>query len=264
MKPKLHLKSETGFPRVIDYDLFYVMAEDALKDEFSDYEFVKESYQTYGLPMTIKYKGTEYRRIPSKIVNYFSRHNPEYDEYKKIASHYKNYEDLSADYPLVFPKIRERLWFELLEHFDIYHKDYADIECIKKRIAEYKEVGKSVEEFIIDEPRMYITLCLKNMRNELLSELHHSSNTIKGYGTNVQHKESDRCIYAYEFNIDNEKYVYVGLTNDHLKRDANHRSSNKSSVYLFSLEHNISIPPMKIVIDYEDERIAKKDEGVVL
>ena len=125
---------------------------------------------------------------------------------------------------------------------DIYHKDYADIECIKKRIAEYKEVGKSVEEFIIDEPRMYITLCLKNMRNELLSELHHSSNTIKGYGTNVQHKESDRCIYAYEFNIDNEKYVYVGLTNDHLKRDANHRSSNKSSVYLFSLEYNISIP----------------------
>ena len=46
MKPKHHLKSETGFPRVVDYNLFYVMAKDALGDEFSDYEFSEDSYQT--------------------------------------------------------------------------------------------------------------------------------------------------------------------------------------------------------------------------
>ena len=68
-------------------------------------------------------------------------------------------------------------------------------------------------------------------------------------------KESDRCIYAYEFKIDDKCYIYVGLTKDHKKRDISHRTSSRSAVYRFSIEHNVQIPEMKIVIDYEDEKI---------
>lgn len=265
MKPKHHLKSETGFPKVVDYNLFYVMAKDALGDEFSDYEFIEDSYRTYGVPMTIKYKGIQYRRIPSKIVNYFSRKNPEYEEFKAIAAQYQNYEDLSREHSLVFLKIRERLWTELVEHFDIYHKDYADIDCIKQKISEYKKENKSVEEFILNEPQMYVTLSAKSSKKYLLKELRHSSDFIKEYSENSQkRKESDRCIYAYEFKIDDKCYIYVGLTKDHKKRDRSHRTSSSSAVYRFSIEHNVQIPEMKIVIDYEDEKLAKVDEGLVL
>lgn len=251
MKPKLHLSSETGFPKIVDYDLFYVMAEDALGDEFVDYEFVEDSYETYGLPMSIKYKGTEYRRIPSKVVKYFSRKNPEYEEFKEIAKKYQNYEDMSKDYPLVFPKIRERLWTELIEHFDIYHKDYADIDCIKQKISEYKKENKSVEEFIVNEPQMFITLKISNNCDLLYDCLEHQD--ILKEPENIKPlNKNDRCIYAYEFHLNNENYVYVGLTNNHIKRDKEHRTTFKSSVFRFSKRNNIDIPEMKIIIDYED------------
>ena len=263
MKPKHHLKSETGFPKVVDYNLFYVMAKDALGDEFSDYEFIEDSYRTYGVPMTIKYKGIQYRRIPSKIVNYFSRKNPEYEEFKAIAAQYQNYEDLSREHSLVFPKIRERLWTELVEHFDIYHKDYADIDCIKQKISEYKKKNKSVEQFIIDEPKMFITLKLSNKIDLLYKNLTYEDN-IKLPSTAKIKNGKDRCIYAYEFIIKDKKYIYVGLTVDHIKRDKEHRSGIKSAVYCFSKRNNIEIPKMKVIIDYEDEKIAKRDEGKIL
>ena len=172
---------------------------------------------------------------------------------------------MSREHSLVFPKIRERLWTELVEHFDIYHKDYADIDCIKQKISEYKKENKSVEEFILNEPQMYVTLSAKSSKKYLLKELRHSSDFIKEYSENSQkRKESDRCIYAYEFKIDDKYYIYVGLTKDHKKRDISHRTSSSSAVYRFSIEHNVQIPEMKIIIDYEDEKLAKVDEGVVL
>ena len=54
------------------------------------------------------------------------------------------------------------------------------------------------------------------------------------------------------------------MTKDHKKRDRSHRTSSSSAVYRFSIEHNVQIPEMKIIIDYEDEKLAKVDEGVVL
>ena len=62
----------------------------------------------------------------------------------------------------------------------------------------------------------------------------------------------DRCIYAYEFVLNDKKYIYVGLTVDSIKRDKEHRTNSNSAVYCFSKRNNIEISEMKIIIDYED------------
>ena len=58
--------------------------------------------------------------------------------------------------------------------------------------------------------------------------------------------------------------IYVGLTVDSIKRDKEHRTNSNSAVYCFSKRNNIEIPEMKIIIDYEDQKLAKIDEGRVL
>ena len=97
----------------------------------------------------------------------------------------------------MFPKIRERLWTELVEHFDIYYKDYADIDCIKQKISEYKKENKSVEEFILNEPQMHVTLSAKSSKKYLLKELHHSSDFIKEYSENSQKRKKVTVVYMH-------------------------------------------------------------------
>lgn len=144
IKPKEHIKSETGFPKIIDYDLFLERAKYTLKEEFIDYKFVKESYITFGVPMTVIYKNKSYRRIPSRILKCY-RGSEEYEEFRKIASQYDNYEDMNRDYKLIYTKIRERFWFELIEHFKIYNTDWKQEDNIKKLIKKYESENKSFQ-----------------------------------------------------------------------------------------------------------------------
>lgn len=73
-----------------------------------------------------------------------------------------------------------------------------------------------------------------------------------------------RCIYKYEFEYNNEKYIYIGLTHNIRMRDNKHRIDTSSSVYKFAKKHKLEIPKPVIEIDYEEEHKASIDEGLVL
>lgn len=72
-----------------------------------------------------------------------------------------------------------------------------------------------------------------------------------------------RCIYAYYFNIDGEKYVYVGLTFNLENRDKGHLLEG-SAVYAFCKKHNISKPQPVQLTDYVDKKEAVKLEEYYL
>jgi hypothetical protein len=72
-----------------------------------------------------------------------------------------------------------------------------------------------------------------------------------------------RCIYAYEFpNIDNKKYVYVGLTDNIAYRDRIH--GIKGSVFLFCKKHEIPRPNPIQLTQYLCKEEAMEKEGLIL
>lgn len=72
-----------------------------------------------------------------------------------------------------------------------------------------------------------------------------------------------RCVYAYEFrNIDDNNYVYVGLTQNMRKRHLQHQS--KGSVHRFCMELNIDLPEPTILTDYKPKEEAAILEGQFL
>lgn len=77
-----------------------------------------------------------------------------------------------------------------------------------------------------------------------------------------------RCIYVYIFeNVNNEKYVYVGLTNNLEYRHLQHCGKVKkdgSSVLKFCENNNIEIPNPIQLTEYIDKDIASKLEGEIL
>jgi len=68
--------------------------------------------------------------------------------------------------------------------------------------------------------------------------------------------DSKRCIYSYEFD---DNSVYVGLTNDHKKRNIRHKKENNSSVF----QHNkiCSGYTFNLLTEYIDMEDAKNLEG---
>ena len=73
-----------------------------------------------------------------------------------------------------------------------------------------------------------------------------------------------RCIYAYLFEGQGLKHVYVGLTGNLTKRDKEHRTRKHSSVYKFALLHEIDIPPVLQETEYLPKEEAAQKEGEVL
>lgn len=72
-----------------------------------------------------------------------------------------------------------------------------------------------------------------------------------------------RCIYAYEFpNIEEKKYVYVGLTDHIPQRDLVH--GRKGAVYTFCKKHNVERPKPIQLTEYIDKEEAKEQEGIQL
>ena len=72
-----------------------------------------------------------------------------------------------------------------------------------------------------------------------------------------------RCIYAYEFpNVNEKKYVYVGLTDHIPQRDLVH--GRKGAVYTFCKKHNLKRPKPIQLTDYIDKEEAKEQEGIQL
>lgn len=73
-----------------------------------------------------------------------------------------------------------------------------------------------------------------------------------------------RCIYAYLFEQDDLKHVYVGLTGNITKRDKEHRSTARSSVNKFAILHKIDIPSVIQITDYLPKDEASLREGEIL
>ena len=72
-----------------------------------------------------------------------------------------------------------------------------------------------------------------------------------------------RCIYAYEFpNIEEQNYVYVGLTDHIPQRDLVH--GRKGAVFSFCKKHNVERPKPIQLTDYIDKEEAKEQEGIQL
>lgn len=73
-----------------------------------------------------------------------------------------------------------------------------------------------------------------------------------------------RCIYAYLFEGQGLKHVYVGLTGNLTKRDKEHRTKEHSSVNQFALFHKVDIPPILQKTEYLPKEEAAQKEGEVL
>ena len=69
-----------------------------------------------------------------------------------------------------------------------------------------------------------------------------------------------RYIYAYEFEIDSKKYVYVGLSYNVKKRHVQHKTSIKSSVYQFCKKYDIKLHKPIILTDLVPKDIAGEIE----
>lgn len=52
------------------------------------------------------------------------------------------------------------------------------------------------------------------------------------------------CVYVY---LIDQKYVYVGLTNDIKRRDYEHKNSKKDHFFNFCEENNLKIPKYKLI-----------------
>ena len=81
---------------------------------------------------------------------------------------------------------------------------------------------------------------------------------------NVVGNRYRRCIYAYLFEQDDLKYVYVGLTGNIAKRDKEHRVRTSSAVNKFAQRHYLEIPPVRQMTDYLPKDQAATREGEIL
>ncbi|MBQ2291352.1 MAG: GIY-YIG nuclease family protein [Paludibacteraceae bacterium] len=73
-----------------------------------------------------------------------------------------------------------------------------------------------------------------------------------------------RCIYAYIFEIEQQKFVYVGLTSNLSRRDKEHRNEKDSAVYKFAKKNDIDIPVMQKLTEYLPKEEAALREGELL
>jgi uncharacterized protein (DUF983 family)/predicted GIY-YIG superfamily endonuclease len=73
----------------------------------------------------------------------------------------------------------------------------------------------------------------------------------------------DKLIYAYFFEKDNIKYVYIGLTNNIKMRHKNHKIPI-STVYQFAKQHGLEIPEPVILTEMMSPEKASIEEGIQL
>ncbi len=118
----------------------------------------------------------------------------------------------------------------------------------KEEVLNTRKKYSTLQDFRINEPGLYSYA----NRNNIKLDLEHVGN------------KYNRCIYCYKFNINNEKYIYVGLTHDIFERDKQHKKSENSSVLRFSKVNNVEIPQIEQLTDYLPKDEASKKEGELL
>lgn len=141
-----------------------------------------------------------------------------------------------------------------------FHNTYTDTfsGCHRCRAVYSKEVCakealkyKTKSEFGKKSKGAYFAAMRNGWLDEICSHMQVQGNLYK------------RCIYAYEFyNINNNNYVYVGLTQNIHQRHLQHQ--RKGSVYRFCKEMHIDIPEPIVLTDYNSKEEAAILEGRVL
>ena len=69
-----------------------------------------------------------------------------------------------------------------------------------------------------------------------------------------------RLIYVYTFDVNNEKYAYVGLTNNIKRRHNEHLNDEQDAINIFCKKHNIVCPLPQKLTDYLSCEIAQIKE----
>lgn len=170
-----------------------------------------------------------------------------YEKCKEIVKNYKSIKQINNENKSLLVIIRRNKWNKLIEGLEReIHKKYTIEDCIKV-ISKYQYLSDFKK-----ENQSMIAVIYKNKWNYLLNNLKKSGSKYK------------RCIYAYEFFIENIKYVYVGLTFNLNARDSKHRTDKTSTVYKFAIDKKIPIPKPKQLTDYVDKELASKLEGEYL
>ena len=130
--------------------------------------------------------------------------------------------------------------------------------CVSETYLKYADFDQMVEEL-----KKYRTFKEANQSDLcLINNLRKTKEGRKYLTSMLEHTNSawKRGIYSYEFCISDKKYVYVGLTCNFARRDQEHRKQENSSVYIFSVKHNVKIPKMKKETEYIDWNLADKKE----
>lgn len=120
----------------------------------------------------------------------------------------------------------------------------------KEKCAEVALKFKTRSEFASEYKEFYFAA----LRNKWLDEIC-SHMTVVG-------NRYFRCIYSYEINFSNIKYVYVGLTENLEARDLIH--SKRGSVYDFCKKNSLEKPKIKKLTEYLPKEEASKLEGAYL
>lgn len=166
-----------------------------------------------------------------------------YEYCENFVKDFTTLEEITNINKSIVTVIRRNGWNELLSHLKRKkHKKYTINECIEK-VSKYEYLN----DFVNENLSMY-TVIRNNKWNNILEKLKKTGSKYK------------RCIYAYEFVINEKKYSYIGLTFNLKMRDLQHRKDKKSVVYIFSKNNNISIPSPKQLTDYVIKEEASKLE----
>ena len=167
-----------------------------------------------------------------------------YEYCKNEVKKYKTIEEITKKNWSLLVVIRRNGWKELISELNRKkHEKYTYEDCVKC-VSKYEYFNDFYE-----ENKSMRAVIRNNGWDNILEVLKHKGNKYK------------RCIYSYEFFINDLKYAYIGLTFDLQTRDLKHRTDKKSSVYKFSQEKNIEIPHPKQLTEYVEKNEASKLEG---
>ena len=129
--------------------------------------------------------------------------------------------------------------------------------CVDEEQLKYTDFDEMVEEL-----KKYKTLREARQKDACLIDHLRKTKEGRKYVYRLERANSawKRGIYSYEFCVSDKKYVYVGLTCDFERRDKDHRQKKDSSVFNFSVKHNVEIPKMKKETKYIDWDLASNKE----
>lgn len=194
-----------------------------------------------------------------------------YEKCKEEADKYLILKDFRKKSPIVYWKITEMKWFELLKHIQRQNKKWSFEECEKevKKYTTLKELQKNSNSAYRRIIKMKWFVLTKNLKKsekwdyEKCKDVASLCSTKKefnklyssAYSYAIKNNFLDdicshmiplgnthnRMVYAYEFILNNDKFIYVGITCNEKRRKSEHLNENLySSVNKFMIENNIS------------------------